>query len=71
MWKLRQLQAQLSAAHTRVAELEAQAAQDQSLVVEASFCYFIRELGLFCLLLGSSNVVRSSCSSQALDGHQL
>eukprot|EP00913_Durusdinium_trenchii_P025395 g23840.t1 len=32
--EIMQLQAQLSAAHTRVAELEAQAAQDQSLVVE-------------------------------------
>ncbi|CAK9108399.1 unnamed protein product, partial [Durusdinium trenchii] len=32
--EIMQLQAKLSAAHTRVAELEAQAAQDQSLVVE-------------------------------------
>lgn len=37
MWKLRQLQAQLSAAHTRVAELEAQAAQDKPSALEASF----------------------------------
>ena len=37
MWKLRQLQAKLSAAHTRVAELEAQAAQDQSLAPKANF----------------------------------
>lgn len=33
--QLRQLQAKLSAAHTRVAELEAQAAQDKPVVLEA------------------------------------
>ena len=37
MWTLRQLEAQLSAAHTRVAELEAQSAQDKPVVLEARF----------------------------------
>ena len=37
MWKLRQLQAQLSAAVSRVAELEAEAAQDEPLAPEDSF----------------------------------
>lgn len=34
--QLRQLQAELSTAHTRVAELEAQAAQDKPVALEAS-----------------------------------
>ena len=36
---LRQLQAQLAAAHARVAELEAQAAQDEPLGSEAGYIY--------------------------------